>query len=179
MAEQPEADGHRQALPADRTVLAPEDAQGDSTEEVRNAWACRLQSRSAYHVRKTHAYAGTNELLVVVPDFLDDTNSVLMASVADPERVLIVVRERQDHGSVVTGIEASDRYASGKRLRRLHGVSSVEETERGLRVMSEGTDGLLSEVVREADGFGLRDVQIVEPSLETVFIRLTGRDLRE
>jgi ABC-2 type transport system ATP-binding protein len=33
--------------------------------------------------------------------------------------------------------------------------------------------------VQAAARFGLRDLKIVEPSLETVFIQLTGRDLRE
>jgi ABC-2 type transport system ATP-binding protein len=34
-------------------------------------------------------------------------------------------------------------------------------------------------VVREANPYGLRDLTITETSLETVFIQLTGRDLRE
>jgi ABC-2 type transport system ATP-binding protein len=33
--------------------------------------------------------------------------------------------------------------------------------------------------VQSASRFGLRDLAITEPSLETVFIQLTGRDLRE
>ena len=33
--------------------------------------------------------------------------------------------------------------------------------------------------LRRAAAHGLRDLQITEPSLETVFIELTGRDLRE
>ena len=75
--------------------------------------------------------------------------------------------------------DASGRQVLPERLRALHGVSGVEETGSGLRVLTQGGDGLLSEVVRVADPFGLRDLQITEPSLETVFIRLTGRDLRE
>jgi ABC-2 type transport system ATP-binding protein len=64
-------------------------------------------------------------------------------------------------------------------LRRLPGVTGVEPTSKGVRVLAQGTDGLLSDIVREADPFGLRDLAITETSLETVFIRLTGRDLRE
>src|ERR1700723_488153 len=64
-------------------------------------------------------------------------------------------------------------------LRRLPGVTGVEPTAKGIRVLAQGTDGLLSDIVREADPFGLRDLAITETSLETVFIRLTGRDLRE
>jgi ABC-2 type transport system ATP-binding protein len=37
----------------------------------------------------------------------------------------------------------------------------------------------LSEIVQAANPYGLRDLTINETSLETVFIRLTGRDLRE
>ena len=49
----------------------------------------------------------------------------------------------------------------------------------GLRVLARGQDGLLAQVVTTANPYGLRDVSTAEPSLETVFIRLTGRDLRE
>lgn len=64
-------------------------------------------------------------------------------------------------------------------LRALTGVTGVEPMEGGVRVLAKAGDGLLSEVVRAADPYGLRDLTITEPSLETVFIRLTGRDLRE
>ena len=58
-------------------------------------------------------------------------------------------------------------------------MASVESTPKGVRIFAQGADGLLSEVVREANPYGLRDLTITETSLETVFIRLTGRDLRE
>jgi ABC-2 type transport system ATP-binding protein len=38
---------------------------------------------------------------------------------------------------------------------------------------------VLPDIVVAAVRFGLRDLTITEPSLETVFIQLTGRDLRE
>jgi ABC-2 type transport system ATP-binding protein len=58
-------------------------------------------------------------------------------------------------------------------------ITSVEATADGLRVMAASSDGLLPEIVQAAARFGLRDLAITEPSLETVFIQLTGRDLRE
>ncbi len=58
-------------------------------------------------------------------------------------------------------------------------VTSAEIVADGLRVMAPSSDGLLPELVQAAAGYGLRDLQITEPSLETVFIQLTGRDLRE
>jgi len=58
-------------------------------------------------------------------------------------------------------------------------VTSAEATADGLRVIAASSDGLLPELVQAAAGHGLRDLTITEPSLETVFIQLTGRDLRE
>ncbi|WP_263419919.1 ATP-binding cassette domain-containing protein [Terriglobus albidus] len=64
-------------------------------------------------------------------------------------------------------------------LRSLNGVASVETTANGVRVLAKASDGLLPEIVTAANPFGLRDLSITEPTLETVFIRLTGRDLRD
>jgi ABC-2 type transport system ATP-binding protein len=58
-------------------------------------------------------------------------------------------------------------------------VTGAEVTAEGLRVIAASSDGLLPDIVQAAAGFGLRDLKITEPSLETVFIQLTGRDLRE
>ena len=64
-------------------------------------------------------------------------------------------------------------------LKAREDVTSAEITPEGLRVIAASSDGLLPELVQAAAGHGLRDLQITEPSLETVFIHLTGRDLRE
>jgi len=58
-------------------------------------------------------------------------------------------------------------------------VTSAEITPEGLRVIAANSDGLLPELVQAAACYGLRDLEITEPSLETVFIQLTGRGLRE
>jgi ABC-2 type transport system ATP-binding protein len=48
-----------------------------------------------------------------------------------------------------------------------------------MRIFADNADGLLPEIVQASNLYGLRDLTITETSLETVFIRLTGRDLRE
>jgi ABC-2 type transport system ATP-binding protein len=58
-------------------------------------------------------------------------------------------------------------------------VQSAEITQEGLRVFAGSVDGLLPEIIQASVSLGLRDISITEPSLETVFIQLTGRDLRE
>jgi ABC-2 type transport system ATP-binding protein len=66
-----------------------------------------------------------------------------------------------------------------KTLQQLPQVASVETIGDAVRVFSQGSDGLLPQIVQAAQTYGLRDISMNEPSLETVFIRLTGRDLRE
>ena len=58
-------------------------------------------------------------------------------------------------------------------------VSSVEQTADGVRIFAKAMEGLLPRLLEAASPFGLRDISVSETSLETVFIRLTGRDLRE
>jgi ABC-2 type transport system ATP-binding protein len=64
-------------------------------------------------------------------------------------------------------------------LQAREGVTSAEATPDGLRVIAASAEGLLPFLVQASTSHGLRDLAITEPSLETVFIRLTGRDLRE
>ena len=64
-------------------------------------------------------------------------------------------------------------------IRELQGVFEVEPTPTGLRIFAGSADGLLPEIVRASNPYGLRDLTVTETTLETVFIRLTGRDLRE
>jgi ABC-2 type transport system ATP-binding protein len=74
-------------------------------------------------------------------------------------------------------VEGAEQVAVNLRLRG--GVTKVETTPDGLRVFASSADGLLPEIIQSCSHLGLRDISITEPSLETVFIRLTGRDLRE
>ena len=64
-------------------------------------------------------------------------------------------------------------------LRGRPDVSSAEATPEGLRVIAKNSEGVLPDIVVAGVRFGLRDLAITEPSLETVFIQLTGRDLRD
>ena len=64
-------------------------------------------------------------------------------------------------------------------IKQLHGVQQVEPTPVGLRIFATSAEGLLPDIVRASNPYGLRDLTITETTLETVFIRLTGRDLRE
>ena len=58
-------------------------------------------------------------------------------------------------------------------------VTSVEATPEGLRIFAKAIEGLLPRLLEAAQPYGVRDISVSETSLETVFIRLTGRELRE
>jgi ABC-2 type transport system ATP-binding protein len=61
------------------------------------------------------------------------------------------------------------------------GVESVTRVDTQLMLATHAQQGLLPMVfgIAERHGFEVSDVSVSEPSLETVFINLTGKDLRE
>jgi ABC-2 type transport system ATP-binding protein len=63
----------------------------------------------------------------------------------------------------------------------LEGVTGTALLGETVQLTVRGTSSLLPLVIQaaEAGGFQVRDISIDEPSLETVFINLTGKDLRE
>jgi len=77
-------------------------------------------------------------------------------------------------------LQLQDSKADGlrERLGALSGVTAVEGHDSGLRLFTDGRSGLLPEIVVMA-GDDLHDMSVSETSLETVFIKLTGRDLRD
>jgi len=78
--------------------------------------------------------------------------------------------------------EPAVRQALADRLTgSLTGVTNMEVTDDGLRFGVRGARGVLPAVLAAADESGATvvDLRAEEPTLETVFIELTGKDLRE
>jgi ABC-2 type transport system ATP-binding protein len=67
------------------------------------------------------------------------------------------------------------------RVRELDGITGSAVIGETVQLTASGSGGLLPRVIAaaEAAGFPVHDVSIDEPTLETVFINLTGKDLRE
>jgi ABC-2 type transport system ATP-binding protein len=63
----------------------------------------------------------------------------------------------------------------------VEGVTRTRRIDGGLQLHVQGSDRLVPRIVMSAErgGFDLVDVSISEPSLETVFINLTGKELRD
>jgi ABC-2 type transport system ATP-binding protein len=84
--------------------------------------------------------------------------------------------------TIVTVKVASDGERLAQSLKEsLGGVVSTRVVDNVLTMQIEGADRLVPRVVNIAEGIDVEilDLAVAEPSLETVFINLTGKELRE
>jgi ABC-2 type transport system ATP-binding protein len=84
--------------------------------------------------------------------------------------------------TVVTVKAGGDRSALAEVLERgIEGVTRVRQTDDSVELHVKGAQRLLARVMAEAEGAGFEvaDLSVAEPTLETVFITLTGRELRD
>jgi ABC-2 type transport system ATP-binding protein len=98
---------------------------------------------------------------------IEDTPAALKASIGGDKIVDLKLESFQGASQIV------------ERVMKVDGVTSAEVTEAGVRVFARSGEGIITKIVNASDGLGVRDLATTEPSLETVFIRMTGRDLRE
>jgi ABC-2 type transport system ATP-binding protein len=84
--------------------------------------------------------------------------------------------------TIVTLTADGDLPGLAERLRgAVDGVESATTRDGSVQVAVRGTDRVLLRVIGAADdaGYAVSDVQVAPPSLETVFIDLTGKELRD
>jgi ABC-2 type transport system ATP-binding protein len=84
--------------------------------------------------------------------------------------------------TIVTVTSEGDLEALAASLRStIDGVDAAKVLDGSVQVAVRGADRVLVRVIDAAEGagFAVRDVQVAPPSLETVFIDLTGKDLRD
>jgi len=84
--------------------------------------------------------------------------------------------------TIVTVKAAGDTEMLAEAFRAgLEGLTRSRTVNGGVELQMRGADRLVPRVVEaaEAAGFSLADLSVAEPTLETVFIGLTGKDLRD
>jgi ABC-2 type transport system ATP-binding protein len=84
--------------------------------------------------------------------------------------------------TVVTLKTSGDQGQLGKLLtREVEGVTRTRSVDGAIQLHMEASERLVPRIVLSAEraGFDILDLSIAEPSLETVFINLTGKELRD
>ena len=95
------------------------------------------------------------------------TNAEIKAILAADNTILLQVESRSD--------------VLERRLADLPAVRQVTRTDDGLKLITSHDDGVLSQVFRAAEDEGapISSLGVQKPSLEDVFVHLTGRTLRD
>jgi ABC-2 type transport system ATP-binding protein len=124
--------------------------------------------------------------VVLTTHYMEEADELCdRVAIIDHGRILVEDTPAALKGSVgaqkVYALDLANHNADAlaEHLKQLPGVRGVESTPSGIRIFADNADGLLPDIVRASNPYGLRDLTMTETTLETVFIRLTGRDLRE
>ena len=91
------------------------------------------------------------------------------------------LKQQVDADTIVTVTATGDRELAGVLSDRVPGVTRTRPIEGGVELHVKGNDRLLPKVLAAAEdaGFPVLDLSVTEPTLETVFINLTGKELRD
>ncbi len=123
--------------------------------------------------------------IVLTTHYMEEADQLCgRVAIIDHGKILVSGTPEELKNSVgaqrVFQLQLQDSSADGLRgrLGTLPGVTSVEGSAAGLIVFTDGRGGLLPEIVG-ITGDNLRDISVSETTLESVFIKLTGRDLRD
>jgi len=84
-------------------------------------------------------------------------------------------------GTVVKVSAPGDMHALARCLEKVEGALGAQIVDSRVQLRVNGGAGLLPRVMAQAEagGFDVTDLSMTEPTLETVFLTLTGKDLRE
>jgi ABC-2 type transport system ATP-binding protein len=122
--------------------------------------------------------------VLLTTHYMEEADSLCnRVAIVDHGKVLVSgppaeLRRSLGAGTLIT-LHLADPDGLRPGLEALPGVTKVEPSPEGLRVLAVSADRVVPQIVAAALGHGLSDLAVTEPTLETVFISLTGRDLRD
>ena len=136
-------------------------------------------------LRKLHARGQT---ILLTTHYMEEADSICdRLAIVDRGRVLAIntpkgLKESVGADSIVTVSAKGDLDALARLLQeRIEGTTKIQRVDSTIKLHIKGTTGVLPKVVSIAEqgGFNITDLSISEPTLETVFINLTGKELRD
>lgn len=134
---------------------------------------------------KLHAEGQT---ILLTTHYMEEADSVCdRIAIMDHGRILAMdtpknLKESVGEGSIVKVSATGDLGALARLIQdQVEGAMDSRQLDNTVRFRIKNTSGVLSRVVTVAEqkGFHITDLSVAEPSLETVFINLTGKELRD
>jgi ABC-2 type transport system ATP-binding protein len=145
------------------------------------------QSRLALWEVLSELNAGGQTILLTT-HYMEEADQLCgRVAIMDKGRILALdtpaaLKSQVDADTIVTVTATGDRDALGRSLaERIPGITLTRPVDGGVELHVKGKDRLLPLVVTGAEdaGFPVLDISVTEPTLETVFINLTGKELRD
>ncbi len=136
-------------------------------------------------LRKLHAEGQT---ILLTTHYMEEADSTCdRLAIMDHGRILAMdttknLKKSVGADSIVTVSATGDLDALARLLQeRLEGATMSRRLDSVIQLHIKGTTGVLPRVVAIAEqgGFNITDLSVAEPTLETVFISLTGKELRD
>ena len=135
-----------------------------------------------------HELHNDGQTILLTTHYMEEADQLCdRVAIMDHGRVLALdtpanLKRSIEADTIVTVRTTGDLDQLGELLAgEVAGVTRTRSNDGRLELHVKGSERLVSRIVLAAEhgGFDLLDVSIAEPSLETVFINLTGRELRE
>jgi ABC-2 type transport system ATP-binding protein len=136
-------------------------------------------------LRKLH---NEGQTILLTTHYMEEADTICdRLAIMDHGRILAIntpkgLKESVGADSIVT-ISATGNLDSLAQLlqKRIEGATRSQRIDNIIKLHIKGTTGVLPKVVSiaEQEGFNITDLSVSEPTLETVFINLTGKELRD
>jgi ABC-2 type transport system ATP-binding protein len=135
-----------------------------------------------------HELHGDGQTILLTTHYMEEADQLCeRVAIMDHGRVLALdtpanLKRSIGADTIVSVRTTGDLDKLGELLAKdVAGVTRTRAADGRLELHVQGIDRLVPRIVLAAErgGFDLLDVSVAEPSLETVFINLTGRELRE
>ncbi len=136
-------------------------------------------------LRNLHSQGQT---ILLTTHYMEEADSMCdRLAIMDHGRILTIgtpksLKEAVGADSIVTVSATGDLDALARLLKdRVEGTTKIQRVDSTIQLHVKGTTGVLPKVIAIAEqgGFNITDLSITEPTLETVFIHLTGKELRD
>jgi ABC-2 type transport system ATP-binding protein len=131
---------------------------------------------------------GQGQTIVLMTHYMEEADQLCnRVAIMDHGRILALdtpaaLKQAVDADTIVSVTTSGDPEALAQQLAvGVPGVTRARVTDAGVELHVKGAERLLPSVVgaAESGGIPVLDVSVAEPTLETVFINLTGKELRE